>query len=71
MEMRIRVKMLLANRGMTITSVAKQMNPPTTQQNLSAKIRRNSLTEKDLKEIARVCGATYESYFLIDDGTKI
>ena len=66
----IKVKMLLAAKQMTIADLAKAMNPPTTAQNIGAKLKRDNLTEKDLKAIAEACNAKFEGYFILE-GEKI
>jgi len=71
MGMAVKVKMLLVARGMTVVDLADKMEPKTTHQNVSAKLRRDNLTEKDLLEIARVCDVTFEGNFIFDDGRKI
>lgn len=71
MGMAIKVKMLLAAKEMTIHDLAERMEPRTTAQNIGAKLKRDNLTEKDLHEIARVCGVTYEGIFVFGDGRKI
>ena len=71
MGMAVKVKMLLAAKGMSITDLAEKMEPKTTAQNVGGKLKRDNLTEKDLREIAKACGVAYESYFLLEDGTKI
>lgn len=71
MDMAVKVKMLLAAKGMTLTELAAKMDPPTVQQNIGAKLKRNNLSEKDLRSIARACGAQFEGFFILDDGTKI
>ena len=71
MGMAVKVKMLLAAKGMTVTELAKSLEPKVTPQNLSIKLKRDNLTEKDLRAIAKACGATFEGVFVLDDGTKI
>ncbi len=71
MDMAVKVKMLLAAKGMTLTELAAKMDPPTVQQNIGAKLKRNNLSEKDLRSIARACGAQFEGFFVLEDGTKI
>ena len=71
MGMAVKVRMLLAARGMTVKELAAKMDHPTTEQNVGAKLRRDNLTEKDLIAIARACGATFEGSFVLDDTGKI
>ena len=71
MGLAVKVKMLLAARGMSVSDLAGRLDPPTSAQNIGAKLKRVNLTERDLHHIARACGATYEGFFTLDDGRKI
>ncbi len=71
MDMAVKVRMLLAAKGMTLTDLANKMDPPTVQQNIGAKLKRNNLSEKDLHSIAKACGVQFEGNFIFEDGTKI
>ena len=71
MGMAIKVKMLLAAKGMSIADLARKMEPKTTPQNVGVKLKRDNLSINDLQEIARACGVTFESGFVLEDGTKI
>ncbi len=64
----IKVKMLLAARQMTIKDLAEKIG--TSNQNMTAKLRRDNLTERDLKQIAEACDATYEVTFTLNDTGK-
>lgn len=70
MGMAIKVKMLLAAREMTLGDLAAKMEPKTTRQNITAKVNRDNLTEKDLQDIAKACDATYEGFFTLNDTGK-
>lgn len=63
-----KVKMLLAAREMTIKDLAEKIG--TSSQNMTAKLRRDNLTEKDLQQIAQACNATYEVTFTLNDTRK-
>lgn len=69
MGMTIKIKMLLAKRGMTISELASRMG--TSQSNLSNKLKRDNFTEQDLLLIAEILGASYKASFHLDDGTEI
>lgn len=60
-----KVKMLLAARNMTQKDLAERLE--TSSQNITAKIRRDNLSEEDLHEIAEACGATFEGTFTLTD----
>ena len=70
MGMAIKVRMLLAARGMTLKDLGERMDPPTSAQNIGRKIKNDNLTENDLSAIARARGATYEGIFRLNDTGK-
>ena len=67
--MTTKIKMLLASKDMTISELAEKMG--TTQPNLSAKLKRDNFSEKELNQIAEVLEVQYESNFVLEDGRKI
>ena len=71
MGMAVKVKMLLAAKNMSIADLARILEPQTTPQNISVKLKRDNLSEKDLCAIAKACGVSFERYFVLEDGTKI
>jgi len=68
MGMAIKVKMLLAARGMTQKDLAEKLGKA--PQNLGRKLKADNLSEKDLIAIAEACGATYEGGFILNDTGK-
>jgi DNA-binding Xre family transcriptional regulator len=68
MAMATKVKMLLAARSMTIKDLAQKVG--TTSQNMTAKLRRDNLSEKDVQEIANACNASFEGTFTLKDTGK-
>lgn len=70
MSMAVKVKMLLAARQLSLTDLSKRLDPPTTVQNLSQKLKRDNLSESDLTAIAAACDATYEGTFILNDSGK-
>ena len=70
MGMAVKVRKLLAARGMTLKELGARMDPPTSAQNIGQKIKKDNLTENDLSAIARACGATYEGIFRLNDTGK-
>ena len=72
MTMGQKVKMLMAIREISMTDLAKKLNPPITRQSLTTKIKSDNLREQDLQEIAKACDATFEGSFILNDsGEKI
>lgn len=68
MAIATQVKMLLAARGMSIKDLALKIG--TSSQNMTAKLRRDNLSERDLREIAEACDATFEVTFKLNDTGK-
>ena len=64
-----KVNMALAYKGMSQTDLAKTIN--TSAQNLSQKLKRDSLTSAELEQIAAALGGVYVFGFEFPDGTKI
>lgn len=72
MGMAVKVRMLLAARGMTLKELGERLEKPTSAQNIGRKINNDNLTENDLQAIAKACGATYFGGFILNDtGTRI
>jgi transcriptional regulator with XRE-family HTH domain len=63
-----KVKLLLVERDMTLTELAEKLGK--TVQNISAKLRRDNLSEKELREIASCCDATFQVSFILNDSGK-
>lgn len=70
MGMAVKVRMLLAARQMTLKELGEHMTPSTSAQNISQKLNRDNLTEKDLIAIATACDATFEGIFRLNDTGK-
>ena len=68
MSMAKTVKALLLERDMTMTELAKRMDK--TVQNVSAKLRRDNLSENELRQIAEICDATFHGSFILNDTGK-
>ena len=62
------VRTLLLERDMTLTELADRLGK--TVQNMSAKLRRDNLSEKELQDIAKVCDATFVGGFILNDTKK-
>ena len=68
MSMAKLVKTLLLERDMTMTDLAGKLGK--TVQNVSAKLRRDNLSEKELHDIAKACDATFTGSFTLNDTGK-
>ena len=65
-----KIRMATAKTGMSLSELARRMGQ--SPQNINSKLKRNTFTEEELKEIAQVLGAKYEPMrFIFDDGTEI
>ena len=68
MGLATKVKMLLAAREMSAKDLAEKLG--TTSQNVTAKLRRDNLSESDMHAIATACNATFEGVFTLNDTGK-
>lgn len=59
------IRALIAYANISQSELAKRLN--TSQSNFANKMRRDNWTEKDLIEIANVCGANLEQGFSMQD----
>ena len=66
----IKIRMLLAAREMSVQDLADKLEPKTTVQNLSQKLKRDNFSENDLRAIAEACNATFEACFTMNDTGK-
>jgi len=64
-----KIRIILKRRGMTLAQLSESLGQ--SRQNFSQKMTRNNFGEKELQEIAEKLGVKYESYFVMDDGTKL
>ena len=63
-----KVKILLTTRDMTAKNLAEKLG--VAPQTVTAKLRRDNLSENDLHKIAEVCDATFEGVFTLNDTGK-
>ncbi|MBR5287566.1 MAG: helix-turn-helix domain-containing protein [Clostridia bacterium] len=68
MSMAVKIRMLLAYRGMELKELAQKLG--VSPQNLSQKMGRDNFREKELQEIAEICGAEFEGSFTLKDSGK-
>ncbi len=69
MSIEQKIKVLLAHTGISQAELARRLN--TTPSNLNQKIKRNTLTQEELTNIALVTESIWEAHFILSDGTKI
>lgn len=68
MGMALKIKTILLERRMTIKKLAERLG--TTGNNLSNKLSRDNLAEKDLHAIAEALGCDYDGIFTFRDSGK-
>ena len=64
-----KINMALVYKGISQAELARLIG--TTPSNLNLKIKRETLRQEDIEQIAEALGATYTATFEFPDGTKI
>ncbi len=63
------IRVLCVRTGISLSELARRIDQ--TPQNFNAKLKRNTVTQEELNQIAKVLGATYEQYFVLPNGEQI
>jgi len=63
------VRVLCVRSGVSLSELARRINQ--TPQNFCAKLKRNTITQNELRQIALAVKATYEQYFVLPNGEKV
>lgn len=63
------IRVLCVRTGISLSELARRINQ--TPQNFNAKLKRNTVTQDELNQIAKALGATYEQYFVLPNGEQI
>ena len=63
------IRVLCVRTGVSLSELARKINQ--TPQNFNAKLRRNTVTQNELNQIADVLDVTYEQYFVLKNGDQI
>ena len=63
------IRVLCVRSGVSLSELARRIDQ--TPQNFNAKLKRNTLTQKELYQIATALGANYEQYFILPNGEKV
>jgi len=63
------IRVLCVRTGVSLSELARRINQ--TPQNFYAKLKRNTISQDELNQIARVLGVTYEQYFILSNGELI
>ena len=64
-----KIKMALSYTGISQSELARRIG--TTPQNFNQKLKRNSLTNEEMEQIATVLGGSWRAEFVFADGTTI
>ena len=62
------IRVLCVRSGVSLSELARRIDQ--TPQNFNAKLKRNTLTQKELYQIATAL-AKYEQYFILPNGEKV
>lgn len=60
------IRVLCVRNGVSLSELARRLNQ--TPQNFNAKLKRNTISQEELIQIAEVLNATYEQYFVLFNG---
>lgn len=63
------IRVLCVRTGISLSELARKLNQ--TPQNFNAKLKRNTVTQDELNQIAKVLNATYEQYFVLSNGEQV
>ena len=63
------VRVLCVRMEISLSELARKINQ--TPQNFNAKLKRNTVTQDELNQIAEVLGVKYEQYFVLSNGEMI
>ena len=63
------IRVLRVRTGVSLSELARKINQ--TPQNFNAKLKRNTVTQDELNQIAKVLGVTYEQYFVLANGEQV
>lgn len=63
------IRVLCVRSGVSLSELARRINQ--TPQNFSVKLKRNTVTQDELNQIANVLNVKYEQYFVLANGDQI
>ena len=63
------IRVLCVRTGISLSELARKINQ--TPQNFNAKLKRNTVTQDELNQIADVLVVTYEQYFVLSNGEQV
>ena len=63
------IRVLCVRTGISLSELARRINQ--TPQNFNAKLKRNTITQNELNQIAKAVDVTYEQYFVLGNGELV
>ena len=63
------IRVLCVRTGVSLSELARRINQ--SPQNFNAKLKRNTVTQDELNNIADSLGVTYEHYFVLTNGERV
>ena len=63
------IRVLCVRTGVSLSELARRNNQ--TPQNFNAKLKRNTITQDELNQIAKALDVTYEQYFVLRNGELV
>lgn len=63
------IRVLCVRTGVSLSELARRINQ--TPQNFNAKLKRNTITQDELNQIAKALDLTYEQYFVLGNGELV
>lgn len=63
------IRVLCVRSGISLSELARRINQ--TPQNFSSKLKRNTISQDEMIQIAKVLNVTYEQYFVLQNGDRI
>lgn len=63
------IRVLCVRTNVSLSELARRINQ--TPQNFNAKLKRNTVTQDELEQIASVLNVIYEQYFVLPNGEQV
>ena len=63
------IRVLCVRTGISLSELARRIDQ--TPQNFNAKLKRNTVTQDELNQIAKVLDVKYEQYFVLANGEQV
>ena len=63
------IRVLCVRTDVSLSELARRINQTT--QNFNSKLKRNTITQDELNQIAKALNVTYEQYFVLSNGELV